>query len=36
MRLPLIPGRGEREILGFLPYGLNLPLSRFRQDQLSK
>ena len=36
MRPPLIPGHGEREILGFLRSDLNLPLSKFRQDQLSK
>jgi hypothetical protein len=36
MRPFLIPGHGEREILGFLRSGLNLPLSKFRQDQLSK
>jgi len=31
-----MPGRGEREVLGFLQSGLNLPLSKFRRDQLSK
>ncbi|TKS64596.1 MAG: hypothetical protein EWM73_00323 [Nitrospira sp.] len=36
MRPPLIPGHGEREILGFLRCDLNLPLGKFRQDQLSK
>ncbi len=36
MRPPLIPGHDEREILGFLRSGLNLPLTKFRQDQLSK
>jgi hypothetical protein len=36
LRVPLIPGHGEREILGLLRSGLNLPLSTFRRDQRSK
>jgi hypothetical protein len=36
MRPPLIPGHGEREHLSFLRSGLNLSMSTFRQDQLSK
>ena len=31
MRPPLIPGHDDREILGFLRSGLNLPLSTIRQ-----
>ncbi len=36
MRPPLIPGHGEREMLGFLRSDLNLPLGKFRRNQLSK
>jgi hypothetical protein len=36
MRPPLIPGHGAQEILGFLRPDLNLPLSSFCQDHLSK
>ncbi len=35
LRLPLVPDHGKREILGVRSSGMNLLLSRFRQDQLS-